>query len=129
MAVYKRGKYYVYEFVFRGQRIREAAHTTSKAIAEQAERKRRRELEESLYGIARREQPKLFTVAASQWLELKKPNWAGSTLRIESKNVEHLLQVFGRLLVTDVRSEHVSSYQRLRVEQGAANKTVNLEVG
>jgi len=41
MAIFKRGKFYSYEFVFQGQRIRESAHTRSKTLAERAERNRR----------------------------------------------------------------------------------------
>lgn len=130
MAIFKRGKFYSYEFVFQGQRIRESTRTSSKALAERAERNRRRQLEESIHGVVKREMPKLFSVAAREWLQIKKANWSESTLRIEQKNgVDHLLPSFGKLLVIDIKSEHIFRYQHLRQSEGAANKTVNLELG
>jgi len=48
MAVYKRGQTYHYEFLFAGKRIRESANTTSKTVAKEAEKNRRRALERTL---------------------------------------------------------------------------------
>ncbi len=53
MAVYKRGKYYYMDFRFLGQRIKEAIKTGSRKLAEEAERKRRREFEEGYNGLRR----------------------------------------------------------------------------
>jgi hypothetical protein len=43
--VYKPGKVWWFEFIFNGQRIRESAKTSSKRVAEEAEKARRRDLE------------------------------------------------------------------------------------
>jgi hypothetical protein len=51
MAVFKRGKWYHFEFVFRGKRIQESAKTSSKTVALEAERRRRRQLELASFGI------------------------------------------------------------------------------
>ena len=51
MAVFKRGGTYHYEFLFAGKRIRESAHTSSKTVAKEAEKTRRRELERTLAGL------------------------------------------------------------------------------
>ena len=48
MGVYKRGDTWWYEFVFAGKRVRESAKTTSKTIAKEAEKNRRRALERTL---------------------------------------------------------------------------------
>ena len=69
--IYRRGKVYWYEFVFSGARIRESAKTTSKTIAREAERARRRELELGINGLTKRERPPLFPAAAKQWFESK----------------------------------------------------------
>src|SRR3954462_7793297 len=50
MAVYrptKDTKVWWYDFIFEGQRVRESAKTRSKTVAKDAERARRREMEES----------------------------------------------------------------------------------
>ena len=63
MSIYRRGGVYWYEFEFQGQRIRESAKTSSKTIAREAERQRRRELELGINRIAKRERMPLFSLA------------------------------------------------------------------
>lgn len=130
MGVFRRDKVYWYEFVFAGQRIRESSKSRSKTIAQDAERARRRELEEGFNNIRRgRKRPMLFSVAAREHLDIKKVQVKPSTLRIEKKNVDHLMPVFGKLLLTDIDGKDIGEYQRLRVAEGAAGATINLEVG
>lgn len=54
MSVYKRGGVYWYDFVFRGQRIRESTGLTNKTAALRAEAIRKAELAEGRAGIVRR---------------------------------------------------------------------------
>src|SRR4051794_17332562 len=51
MAVYKRGGVWWYEFIFAGKRVRECAQSTSKTVAKEAEKNRRRALERTLAGL------------------------------------------------------------------------------
>jgi integrase len=132
MAVYKpskRSRIYWYDFIFAGQRVRESAKTRSKTVAKEAERVRRRELEESYNGIKRRDRAKLFDVASDEWLELKKLTLASSSHRIERDNLKHLRPHFEKQLITDIQGRDVSRYQQDRLADGASPKTVNLEVG
>ena len=71
MSVFKRGEVYWYEFSFNGARIRESAKTSSKTIAREAKRQRRRELELGINGLTKRERPPLFPAAAKEWFESK----------------------------------------------------------
>ncbi len=47
----KHTKTWYYEFIFAGRLVKESAKTTSKTVAKEAEKKRRRELEEGFNGI------------------------------------------------------------------------------
>jgi hypothetical protein len=88
MSIYrptKDSKVWWYDFIFEGQRVRESAKTRSKTVAKDAERIRRREMEESYNGIRRRDRAKLFPVAADEWLGIKK-----LTLALSSKPYVHL---------------------------------------
>jgi integrase len=131
MSVYKRGKNgtYYYDFEFAGQRIKESSKSRSKTIAIEAERKRRRELEEGFNGVGKRVQPKLFKIAAENCLAQKAHTLAPRSLLIERTNLKHILPVLGKLLLTDIGSDSVASYQRQRLKEFASPKTVNLEVG
>src|SRR5436190_895752 len=119
-----------YEFRFARQIVRESARTRSKSVARKAEAARRRELEEGYHGIKRRAEPRLFSVAAAEWLTLKQPALAAKSYRIEQTNLDlHLLPFFGRFLVTDIDAKDIAEYQQRRRMEQAAPKTVNLEIG
>src|SRR5262249_17379397 len=51
MSIYLRGNTYWYEFIYRGRRIQESAGTTSKTVAREAEKNRRKELERASVGL------------------------------------------------------------------------------
>ena len=107
MAVFKRGGTWWYEFVFAGQRLRESTKSRSKTVAIAAERARRRQLEEGFNGVRKRIQPRLFSLAAQEWLELKRPTLAPRSYVIEKTNLNHLLPVLGKLLISDIAPEDI----------------------
>jgi hypothetical protein len=51
MGLFRRGNIWWYEFLFTRRRVRESAKTTSKTVAKQAEKNRRRELERGFNGV------------------------------------------------------------------------------
>ena len=71
MSVYRRGNVWWFKFCFKGQVLRESANTTSKTLAREAERARRRELETAANRIQKRERMPLFPVVAKQWFDSK----------------------------------------------------------
>ena len=128
MSVYRRGGVWWYKFRMNGQVIRESADTNSKVVAQKAERIRRRELEEGLNGI-RQQRARLFSVAAQEWLDLKRSVLSARSVQIEQANLKHLVPHFGGKLIGDIEPTDISRYQQRRVAEGSATKTVNLEVG
>jgi integrase len=118
-----------YEFHFAGQKVRESAKTRSKEMARRAELARRRDLEESYHGLKKRTPPRLFNVAADEWLALKKPVLAERSYAIEGANLKHLRPEFGKVLITDIDGIGISQYQQQRLKEKASPKTVNLEIG
>jgi integrase len=131
MSLYrpKGSKVWWYEFQFANQRVRESTKTRSKTLAVEAERNRHRELERAFNGVKKRSSAKLFGGAAEEWLALKALNLAASSIRIEKANLKHILPSFSRRLVTDIEAGDIAKYQQTRLGEGAASKTVNLEVG
>lgn len=128
--VYKRGKTWWYKFRFGGMIVRESAKTQSKPLARRAERKRRTALEESYNGLlTERRVPKLFSVAADEWLELKKPSLAPKSYSVEQYALKHLRPVFGQRLLTDINAAAIARYVGSRRSQGAADKSIKLELG
>jgi integrase len=126
---YTGSKVWTMDFIFHGQRIRESTGTRSKTLAGDIERKRRRELEEGSAGIRKRTRPLLFSLAAQDHLNKKRASWSPKMYVIERTNLGHLLPQLGKLLVCDIEARDIAQYQEKRLQEGAAPKTINLEVG
>jgi integrase len=48
---------------------------------------------------------------------------------IERANLNHINPHFGKMLICDISADDIARYQAVRLEKGAAPKTINLEVG
>jgi len=129
MSLYKRGEVWWYEFSFAGSRIRESSKSTSRTLAREAERVRRRTLEEAFNRIKKPRTAQLFSVAAEDWLVSKTAYLAPRSVKIERANLRHLNPVFGKMLLCDIGSDHIARYQSERLKEDASPKTVNLELG
>jgi integrase len=128
MAVYKRGNTWWYEFTFAGRRIQVSAKTHSKTVAKEAERQRRRELENGFNSTADRRQDRIRTVA-----ELAKAFLADYSVRHPADRFACVLlrNVTERLateMSIDISEKTVQTYQTQRLKDGKAPKTINEEV-
>src|ERR1700746_582928 len=101
MSLYKRGNVWWFKFRIEGQLIRESADTTSKTLARDAERARRRDLETAVNRIQKRERMPLFSVAAREWLE-KRVGLAASSFDRYRHQVALLTAEFGGRLLCDM---------------------------
>jgi integrase len=128
MSVYKRGGVWWYKFWFNGQLIRESSKSDSKTVASDAEKARRRELEQAYNRIPKRERMPLFSHAAAVWLA-NKAGLAEKTRERYEQCVEHLKEEFGKRLVCDVDANGIWDYRRKRLAAGVTNRTVNYETG
>ena len=129
MSVYKRGDVWWYKFRFAGQVVRESSKSESKTVAKDAERSRRRELEESYNQIKRRTLPPTFERAGLDWLEAEKPHLAERTYEIYEVAYRcHLKPVLGSLLLCDIDASEIAAYQAKRKAQKASARTLNKEL-
>src|ERR1017187_10453088 len=100
MAVYKRGDVWWYKFRFAGRPIRESAKTGSKTVAREAEKQRRRELEEGFNNIADRRDERVRTMKelASGYLAEYKVRHPRSAVFAEYA-VRHIEHQFGETMI------------------------------
>jgi integrase len=108
--------------------IHESARTTSKTIAREAERQRRRELEERINGIRKRGLPPTFEIASKDWMESRSHAVAENTQSVARLALKHLLPALGAKLLCDIIPRDIEDYQRSRLHAGAQGRTVNIEV-
>ena len=128
--IYKRGKngIYSYRFRFAGRMIHESARTRSKTLAREAERQRRRELEERINNVRKRGLPPTFERAAHEWQANRAHRIAANTQSVARLALRHLLPVFGPKLLCDITPKDITDYQRIRLQSGAQGRTVNIEI-
>jgi integrase len=127
MSVFQRGNVWWYTFHFAGRRIQESTGSTSKNLAIKAERQRRREMEESANGIRASRRPALFRIAAKEWFEANRAHWGSRNVSIQEYSIKHLSDTFGAMLVSDIDVKRIGKYQHARQQQGASNRTCNME--
>ena len=130
MSVFRRGDVWWYEFWFAGQRVRESSKSTSKTLARDAERNRKRELEEGFNNITdqRQERIRTFREMAEEFFNGYKVRLPDSA-RFAEYAIDHLKRLLGSKMLVDFSEAAVTKYQNDRLEEGAAPKTINEEVG
>ena len=91
---------------------------------------RRREVEAAYSRVPKRRAPRTIEVEAREWLTLKQSALAASSFGILETCLRlHVLpKLRGRLLL-DIDAHAIARYQRQRLTEGAAPKSINLEVG
>jgi integrase len=127
--IYKRGKGGTYwiRFRFAGRFVHESTRSTSKTVAREAERQRRRELEKSWNHIEKRSLPPTLAEAAKRWL-VKRTGLAPNTRETYKGALKHLRDGLGTMLVSEIDSGAIVAYQKARLAHCAAGATINKEI-
>lgn len=111
MSLFRRGGVWWYEFYFAGQRIRESTKSTSKTVAREAERNRKRELEEGFNNITdqRRERIRTFRDMAEDFYDAYKLRLPDSAVFAEYA-IRHLNRLLGAKMLVDFNEAVVAKY-------------------
>jgi integrase len=122
-----------YEFTYVGSRIRESSKQTKKTLAIEAEKQRRKELEQSYAGIPSHETPKdrIRTVkgALATYGKSYAVNHREKSTAVVTERSKHLERLLGSLLMPDLTQERITAYMSERKTEGASNRTINMELG
>jgi hypothetical protein len=124
----KGSRFWSFKFRYNGAVVYESARTMNKRLAEEAERKRRHELERGLLGIRRPRETPLFKTAAREWFK-SRAGLAVKSRKAYGHYVETLSDEFGGKLVCDIRAEDIAALQQKRQQQGFGGRRINYEVG
>jgi integrase len=130
MSLFKRGGTWWYEFWFAGRRIQESTKSTSKVVARGAEQRRRRELEEGFNNFedVRHERVRTIRDVGNDLLasyRLRNPQSA----TFAAYAVGHVQRLLGDRMLVEVGEQTVKEFQDQRLQEKAAPKTINEEVG
>ncbi|MEK7752930.1 MAG: site-specific integrase, partial [Acidobacteriota bacterium] len=127
--IYKRKKHWHMDATVNGVRYREALNTTDKREALALEKKRVSEIHQGKGAspAGRDFARKPFGEAAEVFLEDRKPHVAERTIQFEKERLRPLAKFFGETPLLRVKAEDIAAYQRARLDQGLAARTVNME--
>jgi integrase len=129
MTLFKRGGVYWYEFVLNGVRVRETSKLGNKELARKVETARRNAMALGAGGVPDVPKVALFADAADGFLLEREAHWSAKTREMHANSLVHLKSShFNKLLLQEVKPEHISRYQGMRRKEGASPKSVNLEV-
>jgi integrase len=129
MAVYRRGDVWWYKFRFANRVIRESAKTLSKTVARDAEKKRRRELEEGYNDLTDTRQERVQTVRQISEAYLGDYKLRHRSATFAEYALGHVTRLLGGQMQVDVSDAAVKQYQISRLKEGASPKSINEEVG
>ena len=126
----KRTSTWHYKFTFAGRLIKESAKTTSKTVAREAEKQRRRELEQGFNGLSdnRDERVRGIKDLATSFLaeyRVRQPRSA----RFAEHAIGHVTRLLGNHMAVDITDRTAIGYQLVRLDEGAAPKAIDEEVG
>jgi integrase len=130
MSLFRRGDVWWYEFWFAGRRIRESSKSPSKTVAKGAEQKRKRELEAGFNNFTdlRHERIRTFSDMADEFFDAYKLRLPQSVV-FAGYAINHLKRLVGGKMLVDFNETAVIQYQNARLNECAAPKSVNEEVG
>ena len=128
MSLWKRGRQYWADFTVDGRRYRKRLGTSNLQAARQKERQL---VEDAGHGaVATHEQgPKRLFDAVNAYLDGKRLHCSPRTIEFEEGRLVSLKRHFGDVPLTAITAKAIADYQRTRHEKGAANRTINMDVG
>jgi integrase len=138
MAVYKpkRGrqssKYYVCEFVYQGKRFQESTGATSKTVAKEYEKGRKKELERAAAGLPTEQKAKRIrtvTDVVGPYLQGYKLSHRPQSVQFATGRLAQVKKSLGNVILSDLTDERIRAYIRQRQGDGVSGRTINMEVG
>lgn len=138
MAVYRpkrkgeASKFYVCEFVYQGKRFQESTGATSKTVAKEYEKRRKAEMERAAAGMPTEQKAnRIRTVAevTKTYLSGYKLTHRPSSVDFSTLRLGAVDKLLGNTVISDLTEERMRDYVRQRQADGAAGRTINMELG
>jgi integrase len=138
MAVYRpkrnghASKFYVCEFVYQGKRFQESTAATTKTVAKEYEKRRKAELERAAAGMPSEQQASRIRTVAEiirPYLENYRLNHRAGSITFAQQRLAWVEKRLGGVLLSDLTENRVRDYIRGRQGDGAAGRTINMELG
>jgi len=138
MAVYKptrkgeTSKFYICEFVYQGKRFQESTGATSKTVAREYEKGRRKEMERAAAGLPTEQKAaRIRTVAdvVEPYSQGYKLNHRPQSVLFSTGRLAKVKKALGNVVLSDLTDERIRAYIRQRQAEGVSGRTINMEIG
>jgi len=130
MALVKRGKTWHTHFFVDGQRFRQSLETTDKREAKSKEKDLIAQAKAGKLAPWSQQFARLsFSEAAERYLADRIAHLAPRSIRTERERLKPLRDFFEATPLTRITADRVREYIGQRKQQGAVNRTVNMEIG
>jgi integrase len=130
MAIYKRGNTWWTDFSINGQRYRQSLDTTDWRAAQSSEKELIGQAGAGKLVPCSQQFSKLtFIEAADRYVADRLAHLALRSIHTERERLKPLCSFFTTLALTRISADSVRDYIARRKQQGAANRTLNMELG
>src|ERR1039458_9970520 len=128
MAIFRRGKYWSYNFWFEGQHIQRATKVTSRTQALKMQSIHRAELALGKFGLGAKKVIPKFAELGQRYLEYSKNN--KPAYAVDQYYIPKALSpFFGKFLLNEITPLTVEKYKQKRLEAGLKKSSINREIG
>lgn len=120
------------EFVYQGKRIKESTGATTRTVALEYEKNRKRELERAAAGLPTQQKAtRIRTVndVAKPYLEGYKLNHRPMSVVFATGCLAHVTKELGNVILSDLTDDRIRAYVRKRQSEKASGRTINMELG
>ena len=138
MAVYRpkrkgvESKFYVCEFVYQGKRFQESTGATTKTLAMEYEKQRRKQLERAAAGLPTEQKAqRIRTVSdvVEPYLKAYRVAHRPQSILFSTARLAHVERLLGNVVLSDLVDDRIRDYMRQRQAEKASGRTINMEVG
>lgn len=127
MSLWKRGNKYWADFTVEGVRYRKPTGTATLNAAKQREREL---IQAATRGeISKKRASERLYAASEAYLAYKRIRWSARTLELSRERLKIVQRHFGDVRLTSITANSIAQFQHARHAAGAANRTVNMDVG
>jgi integrase len=126
MGIYKRKNKWFLDYYFQGKRIREAANTTNKSIAEDMLAARKADILRDKFKIADLQPNMYFSQLAEEYLAYAKEN--KKSWKRDETSLKHLKPFFENRRLAEITARMIEKYKSKRTSDGVSPATINREL-
>lgn len=128
MAIYQRGKSWIYDFVHKGQRYTGSFGKVSKTVAKEEEARKKAAVAELRLNPAKARKSPRFDAFTEEYLAWLRANRKPLTVQRVCEVLVNLHPSFGAKRLSDITAWDMERYKKERKEAGRKPGTINLEL-